>query len=345
MDDTLGDGSRLDADRDHGGPGQLRDQHQRVAARHASDGTELVAGDQDQPAGDPPGRQPGGRPPGRVGLVGQPHLDVLAVTRDPGVDQAGLTGPGLGEADDLRQPGDPGPPQPGGDRLEQTADVRLGRVGPRRLGDEVDLAPVEPFGHHPGLEAPLVELPDDHLGGPVERSVLLLVGGAAKDQLRPGGGDLEDLRTPVEAQMQPARPRGSSPQLTVDVADVGAGDNHDVHARGAEGLDAGAYGGGVRGAIGDGGAVPVEDQRLEHHEMMIAPQPGPSPPGESCGRPWYPAGTGGTAVPWSPAKPPGSPPSRLLWSPAKPPYGCRQSRQGDDRRPVLRRRSPTAPAR
>ena len=51
---------------------------ERVAARDAAERAELVTADQDQPARDAPLREPARRPPARVGLVGEPDLDVLA---------------------------------------------------------------------------------------------------------------------------------------------------------------------------------------------------------------------------------------------------------------------------
>ena len=63
--------------------------------------------------------------------------------------------------------------------------------------------------------------------------------------------------------MEPAWSGWPCPQLTVDVADVGATDHEHVDASRAEGLDAGADVGGVGPPVGHGRAVPVHQDRLE----------------------------------------------------------------------------------
>ena len=74
--------------------------------------------------------------------------------------------------------------QPILDGGEQLADLRLRRVGPFRLGDQVDLAAVEPVGDDPDFDpVGVAKLRLHRLGGAVESGVLLGGGLAPVQQL------------------------------------------------------------------------------------------------------------------------------------------------------------------
>jgi hypothetical protein len=60
--------------------------------------------------------------------------------------------------------------------------------------------------------------------------------------------------------------------LSVDVPDVRAADNRDIDARGTEHLDQLAHRTRVRAPIGNGSAVPVEDDRVESARYRVDAQ-------------------------------------------------------------------------
>ena len=113
-----------------------------------------------------------------------------------------------GKIDDLGQVGHADRSEPCHDGSSEPVDVRLLGIGPLRDGDEVDLAAVEPVGHDRASRPRARRRSTVCCGRQVERSVLLRAGRAPEQKLRPVRGDLEDLRTPVAAQEEPARPRG-----------------------------------------------------------------------------------------------------------------------------------------
>ena len=93
--------------------------------------------------------------------------------------------------------------------------------------------------------------------------VLLRGRGAPLEQLHALAIDAVDLRTAIEQQVQGPGAAGTGAELVVDVADVGAADHGDVHPVRTRLLDQLSHAGGVGTAIGDRGAVPVEDRRLK----------------------------------------------------------------------------------
>ncbi len=175
----------FDADRHGRRACQLRDQHHRVAAGRAADGTELVAGHQHEGPGDPTLAQPGRGPACRVGLVREPDLDVFHVGGDAGPLEPGAMGGTGGQGHDVGEIVEARGEEPFGDRHEQLVDARLGRIGPFGFGDDVDLAAVQPLGHDPALEAPVRERGHRGVGGPVERRLLGRGRGAARRRFAP----------------------------------------------------------------------------------------------------------------------------------------------------------------
>ena len=123
--------------------------------------------------------------------------------------------------------------------LEQPVGLGLLGVGPLGHRDEVDLAPVEPLGHDPCLEATVGQTGHGDGRRAVEGQVLGVGGVPTVEEDRALGRHLEDLRAPIAAEVQAAGSTGTGRQLTVDVLEVGAGDDDDVRARGTEGLDDG----------------------------------------------------------------------------------------------------------
>ena len=75
--------------------------------------------------------------------------------------------------------------------------------------------------------------------------------------------DHVDLRAAIETEIELSGAGRSRAELPVDVVEVGSGDDGEIHACGAECFDRSAQGDGVSGAVGNGGAVPVEDNGLE----------------------------------------------------------------------------------
>ncbi len=188
---------------------------------------------------------------------------MLDVARDPWVDQPGRPGGIVGQGSHLGQVGNPRRGQPSRDRLGKEGDVRLLRIGPGQDVDEVDLAAVEPTGHHCGLEAPRPKTQGGSLGGPIKRVFFVGAGDASEHEHRALLGDLEDLRAPVATQMEPSWTRRPGSQLVIDVLDMGAAHDEHMDPGRTERLDATAHRVGIGLAIGHRGAVPVEDQGLE----------------------------------------------------------------------------------
>ena len=250
--------ARLGTHRDRGGPARLGHEQHRVTAGDVAERPELVPGDEHEAGRDPPALQVLQHPAHRVGLVGQPDLDVLGVAGDPGVRQPGVGGGGAGQGHHLGQPAQPGVGQPLSDGADQSGDPGLRRVGPARLRDQVDLAPVE-ASDHGGVQAEAGQPLDDRGGGPVERGVLLGRGHPLVHQLRPGRADPVDLRAAVEAQVQPSRALRTGGQLPVDVAEVGAADDGDLDGVAAQLLDQPPDPSRVGPTVRHRGAVPVED--------------------------------------------------------------------------------------
>ena len=89
----------------------------------------------------------------------------------------------------------------------------------------------------------------------------------------PVGADLEQLGAAVEREQQPSRTVRARSQLAVDVPDVRTAHDHDVDtpARTAASTSA-RTAARIRGAIGNGGAVPVEDDRFESARDQIVDQ-------------------------------------------------------------------------
>jgi len=129
----------------------------------------------------------------------------------------------LDGATETGQTGSPEPLLHGG---EQFCDLRLRGVGPRRLGDQVDLAPVGPMRHDLRAEAAAAKLSDRRCGRRVESRLLIRRRLAAVEQLDPIGIDPVDLGAAVDAEVEPPRPSRPGAELAVDDADLRIG-NHD----------------------------------------------------------------------------------------------------------------------
>ena len=283
---------RLGADREGDRAVRGRDEHQRVGAGAAAERAQLVAGDQHLPAAQAAPAEPVEHVRGGMRLVCQADLQVLGVGGDAGVGQAGLAAAGERKLDRLRQAAvDPGLGETRLDRCEQPGQLGLRGLRPLGKRDQVDLAPVQPVGDEPGLEAPFCEPGSQQRrrGG----HLLLL-----ERQSRCGGnrrfgpfGPSSNTSEPrLTADQHPARPVGTQAELVVDVGELGAGDHRQVEAGAEQGGEQVAGLAGVRGAIGDGGAVPVEHARFEPgverfrpghaHEAVRATGESPLPPGQ-----------------------------------------------------------------
>ena len=97
----------------------------------------------------------------------------------------------------------------------------------------------------------------------VERAVLVDRRLASGEEARSVSVHLEQLRSAVEREEQPAGPCRSGAELAVDVVDMGSAHHCDVDTGAAELFDERPHRRRVRGAIRYRRTVPVEDDRLE----------------------------------------------------------------------------------
>ena len=186
---------------------------------------------------------------------------MLHVTRDAGVGQAVLVREPPGQIDGCADASGYGL-EPFLDRGEQLTDLRLGRIGPRRFGNQVDFSAVEPVGNDPDFDAVgVAKLCLHRFGGAVERGVLLRGRLAAVQQLElPRGVVGVHLRPAVDHQIEAAASLDGEQRrnLARHVVGVGAGDDDQSDA-GHQQLfhRVGEFGGAV-GARRHCRAVPVE---------------------------------------------------------------------------------------
>ena len=117
-DHILGDTGRLCADRDDRSAFCFGHEQERVTARQAAEGPELVAGDEDDTGTDPAAAELVEEPARGVGLVGQADLDVLGVARDSRVEQTRFTRRPPRELDRLVEPAEAGSVDTGLHRVE-----------------------------------------------------------------------------------------------------------------------------------------------------------------------------------------------------------------------------------
>jgi len=142
----------------------VRRDHTLVAAGEAADIAELIAGDQDRLRIDRVCRHDVLEDPrDRIGLVGKPDLDVLAVARDARVRQPAVPGDRRRESHHLTDALDARRLQPSRRCRDQRLDLCLGRVVPLRQRNQVDLAAVQPVVDDPRLHAPPREPPPQFL--------------------------------------------------------------------------------------------------------------------------------------------------------------------------------------
>ncbi len=107
------------------------------------------------------------------------------------------------------------------------------------------------------------QLTDGRLGGGVQGRVLGRGRLAAFDEMRSGLVHLVHLGATVQREHQAAGRRRTGAELAVDIPDVGSAHHRDLQPGRAERLDELAHPLGVAATVGDGGAVPVEHDRLE----------------------------------------------------------------------------------
>ena len=106
------------------------------------------------------------------------------------------------------------------DRRQQLGDSRLRRVGPRGLGDEVDLASVQSPRHDLHPKASLPQPRGGDVRGNRERLLFRGRGHPAMEQNRAVASDREDLGAAVQAQVEAAGPLRPGSELRVDVVDI-----------------------------------------------------------------------------------------------------------------------------
>lgn len=254
---------RFHADRHGRRPRELGHEHERVAAPHAAERAELVPGDEHEAGRDTRAPQLLVDPPRGVGLVGDADLDVLHVARDARGRNAHLERGGCRDVDDLRQTGEAARLETQEHGIEEPVDAGLWRVVPPGVRDEVDLPAVQALRDDAGRQSARGEAFHDELRRGRERGVLPGRGADAVDEMHARRVHAEHLGPAVQQEEESAGSVRARGKLSVDVADVRARYDRDVHARRAQRLDETAHPAGVGVAIRDGSAVPVEDDGLE----------------------------------------------------------------------------------
>ena len=203
-------------------------------------GPELVAAQEHQAGPMPATDRVLDEPVAESDLSVSPISTCLASLVDAGLGEPRVEGGPRHDVDDLEEAARPTVRATpfGLDCLEQLVDPCLGRVGPLGHGDEVDLPAVQALGDD-GCREPAFGEPRDRERRPPDRARrpprALLPGGRRSVGSRLVDG--EDLGAPVQAEVELAGPPRAGQQLAVHVPDMGAADDHDVDAAGAQLLD------------------------------------------------------------------------------------------------------------
>jgi hypothetical protein len=202
-------------------------------------------------------------PARRIRLVGEADLDVLGVTGHtrPGKPASGCRL--LADRDGSREAIHSAGAQPRLDRQQELADPSLRWIGPCRRRDQVDLAPVQPLGHDPHMQAGVGKPRDRERGRGVELPVLGGLGDALLDRCDPVGGGAIHLGAAVEQQVQLARSRGTRRELAVDVADVRTAHDRHIKTERTPALNRHTHRGAIGRTIRHRSTVPIEHNRLE----------------------------------------------------------------------------------
>ncbi len=257
---------RLGADRDHRRAGDLRDrEHQAVAPLVAGDRAELVAGDQHVLRGDVERLGDGAHHVGHgVALVGEADLDVLDVAGDARVLEAEIPRDLPRQLERLAHAvAEAGAAQPGLGRGQQLGERALGRIAPGRLGDEIDLAPVEPIPDHPeGEPGQALEPPLHLVGDAIEGALFLARRRAPPQERRPSAPvEPEELGAAVGRYVEAPRRLGRDVivELPSDVGEARPGDDHRPHPRREHAIQRPRDRARVRGSRHHRGPIPVED--------------------------------------------------------------------------------------
>ena len=261
--DSGGDTGGFDADRDGGRSARFRDQHEGVAAGQAAELPELVPHDQHDAGSDASLPQVSERPPRGVGLVGQSYLHVLRITRHLDVEEPDIPGGRSGDLDHVPERRDAGSLESRFDRCHEIGDEGLRRVGPCRQRDEVDLSPVQPLSDDLCVKPARTKTLDRQRCCGRQKPILLRRRISPVDKMRTRSVHGEHFRATIQAQVQLPRSVRARLKLTVDVVKVRPAHDDEIDAGCAQGFGDRPQIGRVGPAIRDGGAVPVEHDRLE----------------------------------------------------------------------------------
>ena len=273
-----GNARRLGSDRDRSRTVACGQQQERIAARKAAQRTELVTGNEHQAWSYPAPAQIVEDPARGVGLVSEPDLDVFRIARHARVGHAYIEGRAGRELDRLANTSEARLPQSFLDSRQELGDPRFRRVPHpasgitsifRRFRRSDTIAARTPRPRSTSTVASAAASSARVLGRrrvtPVEEVHSVL-------------GSAEDFRAAVDAKVQGARPWGASSELPIDVADVGAGDDVEIEATCAQLLDEVAELAGIGLPVGHGGAIPVEDDRLEAAVQLLRRHESPPSP-------------------------------------------------------------------
>ena len=188
---------------------------------------------------------------------------MLGVARHARIGQPGRARGRERDLDGVAETPEPRVTQTRLHRREQLTDPRLRRVGPLRLRDQVDLAPVQPPRDHRRGDTAAPKLGDGIRCSRVERRLLRRCRLPAFDELEAVRARRVDLGAAVDTEVEPPRARRPGAQLPVDVADVRAGDDDQVEPERAQLFDQRPQLARVGTPVGNGCAIPVEDHGLE----------------------------------------------------------------------------------
>ena len=164
---------RLRADRHRSRPARLGDEQERITAGEPAERAELVSCNEHQARRDAAALEVVEHPTGRVGLVGQPDLDVLRVTRHLGIGEPGFDRAPFRQLDGLFEACEPCLVKSVLDRGQQLRDPRLRRLRPLRLRDQIDLSPVQALGDDLGPQTQRCQLDDGLRGSGVQGRLFL----------------------------------------------------------------------------------------------------------------------------------------------------------------------------
>ena len=149
------------------------------------------------------------------------------------------------------------------DRIQEVADPGLWRIRPARQRDEIDLPPVQATEIRPQPPSRARRASRRSLGCGRQSRSSSAVACRRQTGWAPAPVDREHLRTPVQTQVQPPGSDRTGSQLSVHVVQVRSAYDDEVDVAQLRASTIAFRSARVGHAIWDGGAIPVEHDRLE----------------------------------------------------------------------------------